>query len=185
MGGIKVIAKRNIIICFGALLALVAIFAPSAAADSELGMYVSPENFVVGTNSRYVSVVIDDLNTNDDYKVDQIDPDEVTLHIKVNGIGVKTVTTYSRTEITDEDGDGVQERVLMYSKSTLFNGIELDSNDVVTFTVTFPLNGKNFELSDDLKLMVPGPGSGGSNKPGDQGPENGGSGNGGFGNKRK
>lgn len=176
-------SKRNIAIFVGTLLALMSLCASNAAAEEELGIYVSPENFVVGTYSRYVSVVIDDLNTDDGYIISQIDPDDVYLEIYVNGEIAKEGINYARTEITDEDGDYEDERVLMYSKSVLFDGIELDSDDIVIFTAKFTLNEKDFVLSDDLKLMVPG--SGGSKKPGDQEPGNGGPGNGGSGNKRK
>lgn len=152
--------RQNIAISFGILLVLIAIFTPAASAQEtvELGLSISPENTVVGSNSRWVSVIfhVEDAYENCPYTAADIDPDSITLQVKdnlgyENPIGVKE---YDRYEITDtEKDDSDKELVLIYKKTNLFEGLDLTNVKVLTFTASGDFkDGNHFTASYDAKV---------------------------------
>jgi hypothetical protein len=134
--------KRNIAIYFGLLLALTSLCVSTAAADEvKLGLSVSPENLVIGTNCKWISVVFHVEGTS--YVAEDIDPTSIALEIKDNSNPVRVnyigTEQYDRTEITDADGDGTNELVLIYDAKKLLltdftydgSGLKFDASGTV------------------------------------------------------
>jgi uncharacterized membrane protein YgcG len=189
--------KRNIAICLGSLLILMGMFASTAAAEEiTLGLSVSPENLVIGTNAKWTSVVFHVEDYNADYKAGDINPGSITLTITDSAGNSKPITAgeYDRSEITDADGDGLEELVLIYLASDLLDtdyltldgkGLQFEAAGSVGEEDTFRASGfaKTMMIGDKAgeKSKRPadkgsggnGPGSGGS---GGNGPGSGGSG---------
>ncbi|MGB9939619.1 hypothetical protein [Methanosarcina sp.] len=154
--------RRNILISFVTLLALIAMFAPAASAQDtvELGLSVSPENIVVGSNSKWMSVVfhVEDAYVGCPYTAENLLPDTITLEVEdnqgtVNYIGV---AEYDRYEITDAEKDGSdQELVLIYAKTDLLNGLNLKDPNLkfLKFRAAGDIAGGNhFIASYDAKV---------------------------------
>lgn len=155
--------KRNIAISFGILLALIAIFAPAATAEETtvtLGLSVSPENMVIGSNSRWVSVVfhVEDAYEGCPYTAANLLPDSITLEVQDNKGTVNYIGSgeYDRYEITDAEKDGSdQELVLIYEKTHLLNGLDLNDPNLkfLKFRAAGDLDsGDNFVASYDAKV---------------------------------
>ncbi|MDD3246285.1 MAG: hypothetical protein PHF18_05450 [Methanosarcina sp.] len=168
--------KRNIAICFGALLILMGAFASTAAAENvQLGLSVSPENLVIGTNARWASVVfhVEDAYDGCPYTAANIDPTSITLMITDSKDNQNFIATeqYDRFEITDADGDGLdQELVLIYLASDLLNTKELElDNKGLNFAAEGSVGTNTFTANCLAKTMLKG-GSDKSKKPADKGP---------------
>lgn len=132
-GKMKMGTKRNITICFGILLVLTSMFLPAASAWSK---------YVVGENLENVMIVVD--TKKDEFTMIPLDSNEIDLNVYVNDELKKNGIEYSSAEISDEG------LVLIYDKSVVLDGIELEPGDSVEFTVT--MDGK--EVNDDLKVKV-------------------------------
>jgi len=139
------INKRNIAIYFGLLLALMSVCVSTAAAEEVgLGLSVSPENLVIGTFSKWISVCFHVEDFNSSYKATDIEYETVTLEIKDKDGHCKSIglEEYNRFEYTDEDNDTYDELVLIYLASDLLD------KDVLTLDgsqLTFKAKG---ELAD-------------------------------------
>jgi len=145
----KMKTKRNIAICFGTLLILMGAFASTAAAEAiELGLSVSPENLVVGTNSKWVSVCfhVEDYAGTDDYNASDINEKSIIVTVS-DGSSTKTIEpgSYDRFEYTDEDGCGYDELVLIYLAKDILDKTTLDLDDK-------ELNNLDFTATGALKI---------------------------------
>lgn len=133
-------------------------FASTAAAEEvEIGLSVSPENLVIGTFSKWVSVCfhVEDFS---DYVATDIDYGTVTLEIKDKDGKIKQIgiNEYDRFEYTDEDDDTYDELVLIYLASDLLDNevLTLDGSDL-TVTATGDLDdGNTFTATCQAKTTV-------------------------------
>jgi uncharacterized membrane protein YgcG len=179
-------AKRNIGLGIGILLFSMAMFVSTAAADTvQLGLSISPDNVVVGTNSRWVSVVfhVEDAYVGCPYTAADLLPETITLEIKDND-GVKYIGTaaYDRYEITDAEKDGSDEElVLIYKKTDLLNGLDLTDPNLkfLTFKAAGDLvDGNDFIANYNAKVTQIKGGKGGNSGKGGNGGSGGNGGNG-------
>lgn len=152
-------SKRNIAIFVGTLLALMSLCASNAAAEEvKLGISVSPENLVIGTFSKWVSVCFHAEDFNSNYAATDINYGTVTLQIKDKEGNIKTIgaNEYDRFEYTDEDDDTYDELVLIYLASDLLDEevLTLDGSQL-TFTATGGLaDGNTFTASCPAKTTL-------------------------------
>lgn len=154
--------KRSIAIFFVTLLALIALFAPAATAEEtvELGLSVSPENMVIGANSRWVSVVfhVEDAYEGCPYTAANLLPDTITLEVEDNQGTVNYIEAakYDRYEITDAEKDGSDEElVLIYAKTDLLKGLNLNDPDLKYLKLRASgdiAGGNHFTASYDAKV---------------------------------
>lgn len=161
--------KRNIAICLGSLLILMGMFASTAAAAEELGLSVSPENLVIGTNAKWISVVFHVEGTS--YTAGNIDPTSITLTITDNANPVHTnsiaASAYDRTEITDADGDGTEELVLIYLASKMLSEDFTYETPGLNFNAAGKVSGNDFTASCIAKTTsIKGGNKGGEGNPG-------------------
>jgi hypothetical protein len=169
--------KTNIAICLGSLLILMGMFASTAAADEvKLGLSVSPENLVIGTNAKWTSVVFHVEDYNENYVAGDIKPGSITLTITDSAGNYKPIAAgeYDRSEITDADGDGLEELVLIYLTSDLLdtNYLTLDGNGLNFAAAGSVGEEDTFKANCVAKTMIKGgkggkgggnPGNGGGN----------------------
>lgn len=161
--GIEMFAKRNIAIYFGLLVALMSLCVSTAAADwgqDDLEMTVSPDNFVIGTNFKYISVILTDT-------VDTIGTENSANNVSTNSISLtitaknndgtsssKNINTVYKTEINEAGS-----LVVMYEINKLFyyetpgkKGNSLDPNNLDirdAESLDFEISGK-FNNGDNL-----------------------------------
>ncbi|KKH48159.1 hypothetical protein [Methanosarcina sp. 1.H.A.2.2] len=204
--------KRNIAICLGSLLILMGMFVPIAVAGdgggeddgfSPLAMVVSPDNFVIETNAKYISVVIEDTTETNNTPLSSVylDPESIILKIDVyeeNELVDSGTFKWKRYEDNnDEDEDKLLALILMYERANLFEPttpakraidselLDVSEATLLVFTVEGYYKGETgFKEAYRVTPMHVGPGSGKSKKPADKekpetpgnGPGSGGSG---------
>ncbi|HII01364.1 TPA: hypothetical protein HA351_06840 [Methanosarcinaceae archaeon] len=151
--------KRNIAIYFGTLLVLIGMFLPAAAAEEvDLGLSVSPENLVIGTFSKWVSVCFHAENFDSRYVATDIMYETITLEIKDKKGNIESIVIneYDRFEYTDEDNDTYDELVLIYRASDLLDKevLTFDGSDL-KFTAKGELeDGNNFTANCQAKTTL-------------------------------
>lgn len=157
--------KRNIVIYFGFLLALMSLcVSTAAAADVTVGVTVSPDNLAIGIGDptgtkkpQFMAITIDNMANGENYNVEWINISTVEVSV-TDGTNTNTVGSdllKEDPEITDADGqleDYPNEMILMYTRNNLFIGDEVGEtidiyNPAIT-SLTFTVSGKFLEGID-------------------------------------